>query len=118
MEQTAASRVCDAAPIQAMRRERGPYRKSTQYLPLNGALMRGLARIIRDRGITSPQMRGLLRQPETADGHLRDELAAIRSHCASSVTYQRLLVFCDALKADAGELIAADYATRATGRVH
>ena len=101
-----------------MGRERGKYRISAQYLPLNEALMRGLYGIIRDRALTSPKMRVLLNQPESTDGHLRDEMAAIRGQNASEMTYKRLLVFCDALRADAGELIAADYASRSARRAH
>ncbi len=80
--------------------------------------MKGLSGVIRDRRLTSPQIRALLGQPESADGHLRDEIAAIRQHAGELVTWKRLLVFCDALRVEAGDLIARHYAGSAARGLH
>lgn len=99
-------------------RERGHYRLSDQDLVLRAALVRGLARHVRERRLTSPQIRVLLNQNEGSDGRLRQEVAAIRGHNADALTQKRLLLFCDAFGLDASELIAADFASRAARRVH
>jgi len=106
-----------SAPAKAGRRA-GAYGYSPQTGALGAVVMRGLATVIRDRRLTSPQIRGLLKQAESADGNLRGELAAIRRWDGNAVTWRRLLVFCDALGCDAGEIIAAHYAAQAARKVH
>lgn len=71
--------ICVAAPRpEAPRplRERGHYRLSDQDLVLRAAIVRGLARHIHERRLTSPQIRVLLNQDECRDGGLRQEVAA------------------------------------------
>ncbi|AWV14812.1 hypothetical protein A3862_04260 [Methylobacterium sp. XJLW] len=99
-------------------RERGHYRLSDQDLVLRAALVRGLARHIREQRLTSPKIRVLLGQDESRDGGLRQEVAAIRGHNADAMTQKRMLLFCDAFGLDAAELIAADFASRSARRVH
>lgn len=98
-----------SAPAKAARGP-GAYGSSPQTGALGAVVMRGLAAVIRDRRLTSPQMRTLLRQPESLDVHLRGELAAIRRWDGEAVSWRRLMVFCDVLSVDAGEIIAAHYA--------
>ncbi|MCJ2023243.1 hypothetical protein [Methylobacterium sp. J-067] len=103
------------APVKAGRGA-GAYGSSPQTAVLGAVVMRGLAAVTRDRRLTSPQMRALLRQPDTADGHLRAELATIRRWDGDAVSWRRLMVFCDDLGCDAGEIIASHYAS--TRNVH
>ncbi|GJD74508.1 hypothetical protein MKK50_15720 [Methylobacterium sp. J-043] len=125
MEPNLAPRVSDAPNSTlvhasgASRQCRGSYRVSPQGAALNSSLMKGLAAVIKDRRLTAPQLRVLLGQLESRDSDLRDELAAIRSHDGDRITWKRLLVFCDAMKVEAGELIASVYLARTAGpRVH
>lgn len=95
---------------------------------LPGLAPRGGAQLLPDEGprrghqgppADGPQLRVLLGQLESRDSDLRDELAAIRSHDGDRITWKRLLVFCDAMKVEAGELIASVYLARTAGpRVH
>lgn len=90
------------APAKAGRAP-GAYTISPQQAGVSAIVLRGLAVVIRDRRMTSPKMRALLRQPPSSDGLLRGELAAIKRWDGDVVKWRRLLVLCDALGCDAGD---------------
>lgn len=60
MEPTADFCVSSAPTLPGGQRVRGSYRVSPQGAALNRVLMKGLAGVIKDRRLTSPQMRALL----------------------------------------------------------